>query len=308
MSATVITEYLFIMRIFVTGATGWVGTAVSEELQSSGHTVVGLARSDAGAAKLEAAGVAVHRGSLEDLASLRTGAASADAVIHTAFSHDFSKFAENGAAERSAIEALGDALAGTGKPLIVTSGVALISPGRLATEDDRRDPSVPFPRDPETVAAAVAARGVRVSIIRLAPSVHGAGDHGFVPIVIGAAREHGTSAYIGDGNNRWPGVHRRDAAHLYCLALERAADYAVYHAVAEEGVPFRAIAAIIGRRLNIPAVSISGDEAKTNFGWFEHFAHIDAPASSAKTRAALGWEPTHPGLLEDVDSSAYFPA
>jgi nucleoside-diphosphate-sugar epimerase len=297
------------MRVFVTGATGWVGSAVIEELQAAGHTVTGLARSDAAAAALASAGIAVQRGSLEDLASLRAGAAAADAVVHTAFNHDFSRFAENGAAERSAIEALGDALAGTGRPLIVTSGVALIAPGRMATEDDVRDPKLPFPRDPETVAAAVAARGVRVSVIRLSPSVHGTGEHhGFVPIVIGLAREHGVSAYVGEGNNRWPGVHRRDAARLYRLALERAADYAVYHAVADEGVPFREIAGVIGRHLNVPVVSTSGDEVDAHFGWFAHFAQIDAAASSAKTRESLAWHPTGPALLADLDSAAYFPA
>jgi nucleoside-diphosphate-sugar epimerase len=296
------------MRVFVTGATGWVGSAVIEELQAAGHTVTGLARSEAATAALASAGIAVQRGSLEDLESLRAGAAAADAVIHTAFNHDFTRFAENGAAERSAILALGDALAGTGRPLIVTSGVALIAPGRMATEDDVRDPNLPFPRDPETVAAEVAARGVRVSVIRLAPSVHGAGDHGFVPIVIGLAREHGVSAYVGEGNNRWPGVHRRDAARLYGLALERAADYAVYHAVADEGVPFREIAGIIGRHLNLPVVSTSGDEVDAHFGWFAHFAQIDAAASSAKTRESLAWHPTEPALLDDLDSAAYFPS
>jgi nucleoside-diphosphate-sugar epimerase len=297
------------MNVFVTGATGWVGSAVIEELRSAGHTVTGLARSDASAAALEAKGIPVHRGSLEDLESLRHGAAAADAVIHTAFNHDFSRFAENGVAERHAIEALGDALAGSGKPLIVTSGVALIAPGTLVTEDMNRDPSVPLPRDPETVAAAVAKRGVRVSVIRLAPSVHGTNEsHGFVPMTIGMAREHGRSAYIGNGENRWSGVHRLDAAQLYRLALERAADHAVYHAIADEGVPFREIAGIIGRRANLPVVSVSGDEIEAHFGWFAHFAGIDAPASSAKTRAELGWNPTHPGLLADLDSTAYFPA
>jgi nucleoside-diphosphate-sugar epimerase len=297
------------MRVFVTGATGWVGSAVIEELRAAGHAVTGLARSEAAAAALAAAGIAFHRGSLEDLEGLRAGAADADAVVHTAFSHDFSRFAENGAAERSAIEALGDTMAGTGHPLIVTSGVGLIAPGRLVTEDDVRDPNaVPFPRDPETVAAAVAARGVPVSVIRLAPSVHGKGDHGFVPIVIGFAREHGVSAYVGDGENRWPGVHRRDAARLYRLALERGADHAVYHAVAEEGVPFREIAGVIGRQLNIPVVSVSGDDVKAHFGWFEHFAQINAPSSSAKTRQSLGWQPTETGLLDDLDSATYFPA
>jgi nucleoside-diphosphate-sugar epimerase len=294
------------MHVFVTGATGWVGSAVIDELLAAGHTVTGLARSDESMAALEAKGIAAHRGSLEDLESLRAGAAASDGVIHTAFSHDFTRFAENGAAEQKAIAALGDALAGTGKPLIVTSGVALIKPGHMVTEDDSRDPSVPFPRDPETVAAEVAKRGVRVSIVRLAPSVHGKDDKGFVPMVIGMAQEHGVSAYIGEGNNRWPGVHRRDAARLYRLALERGADYAVYHAVAEEGVPFREIAEIIGRQLSIPVTSISGDDIGKHFGWFAHFSQIDAPTSSAKTRATLGWNPTEPGLLADLES-AYFP-
>ena len=297
------------MHIFVTGATGWVGTAVIDELRSAGHRVTGLARSDTAAALLASRGVAVHRGSLEDLDSLRAGAAASDAVIHTAFNHDFSRFAENGAAERSAIEALGTALTGTGRPLVVTSGVALIAPGRKITEDDVRDPSVPFPRDPETVAAAAAARGVRVSMIRLAPSVHGTGEHhGFVPIVMGLAREHGASAYAGDGTNRWPGVHVRDAARLYRLAVERGADHAVYHAVADEGVPFREIAEVIGRRSKLPLVSLSGGDVDAHFGWFAHFAQIDAPTSSAKTRQTLGWNPIEPTLLQDLDSAAYFPA
>lgn len=298
------------MRVFVTGATGWVGSAVIEELRGAGHSVLGLARSDAAAAALASAGVAVQRGSLEDLDSLRAGAAASDAVIHTAFNHDFSRFAESGAAERSAIDALGSALAGTDRTLIVTSGVALLAPGRMVTEDDVRDPNaVPFPRDPESAASAAAARGARVSVIRLAPSVHGDGEnHGFVPRVIALAREHGVSAYVGDGNNRWPGVHRRDTARLYRLALERAAKYAVYHAVADEGVPFREIAGIIGRRLNVPVVSKSGDDVAAHFGAFAMFAQIDAIASSAKTRQSLGWHPTEPALLDDLDSAAYFPS
>jgi nucleoside-diphosphate-sugar epimerase len=295
------------MRVFVTGATGWVGSAVIEELQAAGHIVTGLARSEAAEATLASAGIAAHRGSLEDLESLHAGAAASDAVVHTAFNHDFSRFAENGAAETRAIDALGSALAGTDKPLIITSGVGLIAPGRVVTEDDVRDASVPFPRNPESAALAAAARGVRVSVLRLAPSVHGKGDHGFVPIVIGLARERSASAYIGDGNNRWPGVHRRDAARLYRLALERAAEYAVYHAVADDGVPFREIAGVIGRHLNLPVVSVSGDDVAEHFGWFAHFAHIDAPASSAKTQQTLGWHPTEPALLDDLDSAAYFP-
>ncbi|MBD5636026.1 MAG: SDR family oxidoreductase [Candidatus Eremiobacteraeota bacterium] len=297
------------MRVFVTGSTGWVGSAVIEELGAAGHSVTRLARSDAAAATLDATGIAVQRGSLEALDSLRAGAAASDAVIHTAFNHDFSRFAENGAVEKRAIEAIGDALAGSGKPLIVTSGVALIVPGRIATEDDVRDPHAEhFPRDPETVAAAVATRDVRVSVIRLSPSVHGTGEHhGFVPTVIRAAREHGVSAFVGDGTNRWPGVHRRDAARLYLLALNRAAPYAVYHAVTDEGVPFRELATVIGRRLELPVASMTGADVDAHFGWFARFAQIDAPASSAKTRETLAWQPTEPGLLDDLDSSAYFP-
>jgi nucleoside-diphosphate-sugar epimerase len=296
------------MHVFVTGATGWVGSAVIEELRATGHTVTGLARSDAAAAALTSAGITVRRGSLEDLESLRAGAADSDAVIHTAFNHDFSRFAESGAAEQSAIEALASALAGTNRPLIITSGIGLISPGRTATEDDVRDSAVPFPRNPESAADAAAARGVCVSVIRLAPSVHGAGDHGFVPIVIGLARERGASAYVGEGNNLWPGVHRRDAARLYRLALERGAEHAVYHAVADGGVPFREIAGVIGRRLNLPVVSVSGEGVDEHFGWFAHFAQMDAGASSSKTQQALGWHPTAPALLEDLDSAAYFPS
>jgi nucleoside-diphosphate-sugar epimerase len=296
------------MNVFVTGATGWVGSAVIEELRAAGHAVTGLARSDAAAAALTSAGVAVRRGSLEDLESLRAGAADSDAVVHTAFNHDFSRFAENAAVERGAIEAIGSALAGSGRPFVVTSGVALVAPGRVVTEDDVRDPNEPFPRDPETAAATAASRGVRVSTIRLSPSVHGTGEtHGFVPILIGIARERGVSAYVGAGNNRWPGVHRRDAARLYRLALERGAEHAIYHGVADEGVPFREIAEVIGRHLNVPTVSISPDEADAHFGWFARFARVDAPASSAKTQRALSWHPTGPGLIDDLDSAAYFP-
>jgi nucleoside-diphosphate-sugar epimerase len=295
------------MRVFVTGATGWVGSAVIKELRAAGHTVTGLARSDEAAAKLESAGIAVQRGSIEDLDSLRSGAAASDAVIHTAFNHDFSRFAENGAAEQLAIDALSSTLAGSDRPLIITSGIGLIAPGRVVTEDDVRDPNAPLPRNPESAAAAAAARGVRVSIVRLPPSVHGKGDHGFVPAVIGMAREHGKSAYVGEGNNRWPGVHVRDAARVYSLALERAAEYAVYHAVARESVPFREIAGVIGRRLNIPTVSVTGDDIAAHFGWFARFSQMDAAASSTKTQQILGWKPAEPGLLEDLDSTAYFP-
>jgi nucleoside-diphosphate-sugar epimerase len=297
------------MHVFVTGATGWVGSAVVEELLGAGHTVTGLARSDQSAAALAAAGAAVLRGSLEDLDSLRAGAAASDAVIHTAFNHDFSRFAENGAVERTAIDALASALAGSSRPLIVTSGVALVAPGRVVTEDDFRDPNATaFPRDPESAAAAAAKGGIPVSIIRLAPSVHGKGEHhGFVPVLIGIARQHGASAYVEDGNNRWPGVHRRDAARLYRLALDRAAEYAVYHAIADEGVPFREIADAIGRGLNVPVVGKSAGDADAHFGWFARFAQLDAPASSVKTRETLGWRPTEASLLDDLNGDAYLP-
>ena len=295
------------MNVFVTGASGWVGSHVISELVSGGHAVTGLARSDASAAALHAAGIAVHRGSLEDTESLRRGAAAADAVIHTAFDNDLSSFAKNGVVETAAIEAIGSSLSGSGKVFIVTSGVAMIAPGREITEDDVRDASIAFPRDPETAVAGVAAHAVRVSVIRLSPSVHGTGEnHGFLPMTIRAARDHGVSAYVGDGKNRWSGVHVRDAARLYRLALEHAAPHAVYHAVADEGVPFEKIATIIGRRLNLPAKSISEADADEHFGPFARFAQLDVIASSAQTKQTLGWNPTEASLLEDLDGAAYF--
>lgn len=296
------------MRVFVTGATGFVGSAVVRELIDNGHAVLGLARSDAGAAALEAAGAQVLRGSLEDVDGLRRGALESDGVIHAGFNHDFSRFAENCALDRRAIEALGAALEGTSKPLLVTSGTALVRPGRIATEQDAAHAvSDAFPRASEPAAEALAARGVHASIVRLPPSVHGEGDHGFVPMLIGTARAKGISAWVGDGANRWPSVHRVDAARLYRLAIERAARGERYHAVAEEGVPFHAIAAAIAHRLGIPAHSLGVEQAADHFGWLARFAAIDAPASSTWTRDALGWTPTGPALLDDVDSPRYFP-
>jgi nucleoside-diphosphate-sugar epimerase len=293
------------MRVFVTGASGFVGSAVVKELLGAGHQVVGLARSDANVAALKAAGADVHRGSLEDAPSLRAGAAAADGVIHCAFNHDFSKWAENCELDRRAIEALGEGLAGTDKPLIITSGTALLAPGRRATEDDK--PATTLPRvASEQAADALAARGVRAMALRLPPSVHGDGDHGFVPMLIAAARDKGRAAYVGDGANRWPAVHRLDAAVLYRLALEKGAGGARYHAIGDEGVPFKEIARVIGEKLSLPIVSLTKEEAEAHFGWFALFAGIDAPASGAKTNVALGFQPRHVGLIEDLEKGTYF--
>lgn len=295
------------MRIFVTGATGFVGSAVVNELISAGHTVLGLARSDAAAKSLAAAGAAAHRGSLEDLESLRRGATAADAVIHTAFIHDFANYGPAAEADRRAIETLGEALSGSDRPLIVTSGTLVLqASGPLVTEDDK--PNTNFPRKSEDAILALTSHRVRASVVRLPPTVHGEGDHGFVPALIRIAREKGAAAYVGDGLNRWPAVHRLDAARLYRLVVEKGTAGAAYHGVAEEGIPARDIADVIGRSLNVPVVSKSREEAATHFGWIGLFFAMDGPASSAKTQQQLGWRPTQPALISDLDAGHYFQA
>ena len=292
------------MRVFVTGATGFVGSAIVPELINRGHQVLGLARSDAAAAALTAAGAGVQRGSLEDLESLRAGASASDAVIHAGFIHDFANYAACAETDRRAILAIGAVLAGSTRPFIVTSGTALAAPGRVATEEDAAQSN--FPRKSEEAAATVAALGARVSVLRLPPSVHGVGDHGFIPLLINLARQKGVSAFVGDGLNRWPAVHRVDAARLYRLVLESEHLAPRYHAVDDEGVPFHEIAGVIGRRLSIPVVSKSPEEAPDHFGWFGLFAAIDCPASSARTRKQLGWRPEQPLLIPDIDHPSYF--
>jgi nucleoside-diphosphate-sugar epimerase len=296
------------MRVFVTGATGFIGSAVVRELIDNGHQVTGLARSDQAAAKLEAAGADVHPGALDDLDSLGRGAAVADGVIHTAYIHDFSRMEDAASTDLAAIAALGATLEGTNRPLVITTGTALIKPGYVATEDDAGPSGAGgHPRlRAEQTAKQLVDRGVRTSIVRPGASVHGEGDHGFVPVLIDIARTKGVSGYIDDGANRWPAVHRLDAAVIYRLALENAPAGSVFHAVADEGVPTREIAEIIGRHLGVPVVSVAREDAAEHFGWMGVFFGLDAPASSALTQERLGWTPVQPGLVADLEQGHYF--
>jgi nucleoside-diphosphate-sugar epimerase len=298
------------MRVFVTGASGWIGSAVVPELLGAGHEVIGLARSDASADALAAAGAEVRRGSLDDLELLRSTAAESDGVIHLAFKHDIAfsgDFVGAADADRRAIETFGEAQEGSGRPLVIASGLAGHKPGSVVTENDPPDPDSPAGHRvlSERTALALAASGVRSSSVRLSPTVHGTGDHGFVSTIVAVAREKGVSGYLGDGTSRWPAVHVLDAAKLFRLALENAPAGSVLHGAAEEGVPLKAVAEAIGRQLDVPTVSIPREDANEHFGWLGTFLGIDARASSALTRERLGWEPTHLGLLEDLEQGNY---
>ena len=294
------------MRVFVTGAAGFIGTETTKELIANGHQVTGLARSEENVRMLKQLGAKVHRGSLQDLESLKSGARDADGVIHLAFIHDFSKFAENGAIDNTAIEAMGEVLAGTGKPFIVTSGTGLIAPGVLITEDMRRDASPHVPRVSEQAGLAYASRGVRAMAIRL-PQVHGAaGKAGLISYLVELARQKGAAGYVGEGTERWAAAHRLDVARLYRLALENGATGGIYHAVGEEGVPMRQVIDVIGRALKVPVVSITKEEAGDYYGPLAMFAGLDMPASSALTQQRLGWTPTGIGLIADIGQPGYF--
>ncbi len=297
------------MKVFVTGATGFVGSAIVQELIDAGYQVLGLSRDEKADQVLIAAGAQAHRGDLNDLDSLRKGASAADGVIHTAFNHDFSKFKESSENDRRVIEVFGDVLAGSDRPLIITSAIGLLPRGRFVTEEDM-PVAGPNPRiASEQAADAVAAKGVRVSVVRLSPTVHGDGDHAFIPTLIKIAKEKGVSVYDSEGLNTWPAVHRLDTAKLFKLALEKAAVGGTrYHGVAEEGIPFREIAEAIGKSLNIPVESKSKEEAAAHFGSFAHFAAMDIHASSNQTQESLGWQPEQPGLIADLDNGTYFSA
>ena len=294
------------MRVFVTGAAGFIGTETTKELIANGHQVVGLARSDDNVQTLEKLGAEVRRGSLQDLDSLKSGARDSDGVIHLAFIHDFAKFAENGAIDKAAIEAMGDVLVGTNKPFIVTSGTGLVAPNVVVTEDMRRDSSPHVPRVSEQAGLAYATRGVRAMAMRL-PQVHGApGRAGLISYLVELARKKGAAAYVGEGTERWAAAHRQDVARLYRLALEKGVADGIYHAVGEEGVPMRQVIEVIGRALNVPVVSIRKEEAGDFYGPLAMFAGLDMPASSALTQQRLGWTPTGIGLIADISQPGYF--
>jgi nucleoside-diphosphate-sugar epimerase len=294
------------MRVFVTGAAGFIGTATTKELIANGHEVLGLARSDANVEALEKMGAKVHRGSLDDLDSLRAGARETDGTIHLAFIHDFAKFAENGQIDKRAIEAMGDVLEGSNKPFIVTSGTGLVAPNVVATEDMRRDASAHVPRVSEQACLGYAARGVRAMTIRL-PQVHGGdGKAGLINYLLEGARRKGAAAYVGDGSARWAAAHRLDVARLYRLALENGVSDGIYHAVGEEGVAVREFIEVVGRALNVPTVSIKLEEAGDYYGPLAMFAGLDMPASSALTQQRLGWKPTGIGLIADIGQPGYF--
>lgn len=294
------------MRVFVTGATGFVGSAVVNELLSAGHQVLGLARSEENAAKLAASGADVHRGDLQDLDSLKAGATASDATIHCAFIHDFAKFAENGQIDKRAIEAMGDALEGTNKPFIVTSGTGLIAPGVVVTEDMRREASPHVPRVSEQAGLAYASRGVRAMAMRL-PQVHGKeGKAGLISYLVESARRKGVAAYTGDGSYRWSAAHVLDVARVYRLALEKGTADSIYHAVGEEGVSMLQVTEIIARAVGVPLVSIKKEEAGDYFGPLAMFAGLDMPASSVLTQQRLGWKPTEIGLIADIGRPGYF--
>jgi nucleoside-diphosphate-sugar epimerase len=294
------------MRVFVTGASGFVGSAIVKELLQTGHQVLGLVRSDSSAEALIKAGAAPHRGDLDDLDCLQKGAVQCDAVIHTAFNHDFTRYKASCENDHHIIMTLGAVLAGTNKPLVVTSGVGLLNSGRQVTENDKPAGSDITPRAAsEEAANTVSEQGVNTYIVRL-PIVHGAGDHGFLPIVIGLAKEKGVSAYIGEGNNHWWGVHRLDAAVVYRLIIEKQPAQKVYHAVAEESISFKQIATAIGKGLQVPVVSKEGADADAHFGWFKHFAAMGCPVSGEQSRATLGWKPVQPGLLDELVPGVYF--
>jgi nucleoside-diphosphate-sugar epimerase len=295
------------MRVFVTGATGYIGTAVIDELMAAGHTVLGVARTEEGARALEGRGVEVHRGDLTEPETLAAGARSCDAVAHAAFIHDFSRFAENAEIERVAVEAMLGALEGSGKPMVISSGLLMMKPAGEALAET--DSGADFGRGAtENMVLAAAGRGVRTAAIRLAPTVHSKDDRGFTPTLIDAARKTGVAAYIGEGANRWPAVHRLDAARLYRLALEKGSPGARYHAVGDEGVPAREIAGAIGRHLGLPVVSLPAEKASEQFGFLGMFFSMDAPATAHVTRADLGWAPREPGLLAGLATDAYYQA